>query len=107
MTTNNKITWKIIEDYLPLIRSLCCQKTTDYSLSVDDIVNECCIHIFQHKNKYDDKRGSVATFIRIKTKQQLYKIYSKSKTLNKNKKMYEHYLMTKIKESQNDRRFEE
>lgn len=88
-----KITWKQIEKYRYYIMKLCKNKAEeinimDKSITQDDVVNECMIHIFEHKDRYDTDRGGIGTFVKIKTEQQLFKLYSKARIKKKNEKEY-------------------
>lgn len=90
-----EINWESIESYRPFIYSLC-QKRQDVigsnlHMDVDDLVSECMIHIYNHKDRYNSSRGGVGTFIYQKVKQQLWKISSKNKTMKKNEDEYFEY----------------
>ena len=60
----------------------------DKSITIDDVINEVMIHIYEHRDRYDASRGGVGTFIKIKTEQQLFKLYSKARIRHKNTKEY-------------------
>ena len=86
------ITWAVIVNYKPFIHSQCQHRLdiigSNQSMDVDDLVSECMIHIFNHRDRYDSNRGGPGTFIRIKTKQQLFKMGSANKVLKKNEEEY-------------------
>jgi DNA-directed RNA polymerase specialized sigma24 family protein len=91
--------WDDIIAYMPLIRKKAIArikeiKKQDSAVDVDDVVMECVIHCYNHRDRYDPERGGVGTFIRLKTNQQLFKILSKLNNANNARQKYicEHYL---------------
>lgn len=95
-----EIDWEDIIKYTPYITTICTDKIAeinhkDEAISIEDLVQECILHIYNHKDRYDGGRGSVGTFVRIKTRQQLFKMNSRGNTHKNNK---EKYIFEKSKE---------
>lgn len=55
----------------------------DNSKSFNDLAQDCMIHIYSHRDRYDSERGAKSTFIWWKTRQQIFKSNSKDKTRSK------------------------
>jgi hypothetical protein len=84
----SSIDWDDIVDYIPYITVVCTRyipyiNHKDEAIGLEDLIQECLLHTYNHKDRYDSNKGGVGTFIRMKTRQQLFKIDSKSKTYDK------------------------
>jgi DNA-directed RNA polymerase specialized sigma24 family protein len=78
-----EISWEDIVDYQDFIEIQCKKRystisNNDLSLSIEDLIQEVSLHIYEKKEDYDPDKGSKGTFIRWMTHQKLHMISNKS-----------------------------